>query len=309
LLLCETAGSSHLDAEDLAVFAAQLSALGLPARVAVGSVPENAGRNLQFDLAPLLADGALGPEDRLVVIAAEKLDDEALLRLRRLTGGRPTEATVFGSFERRQMALGARARLAYALGREPSIANLDAGNGRAVGPAPVFGVPAGAAREPAPPRLLLVSPALDEPMQAGMLAALGLRRSVQIAVLTDNRTKQAWVAANGRDLPVFQHGEALPLALARRTDICVFFAAPGRSYRLRTLLANLLVSGVAVLDGTPGHRLADETDGAIGAPVGLVGLEGFLQSEILPNLGRIRSHARASRAAAYTSSSVASHRP
>jgi hypothetical protein len=300
MLFCETAGGGGGDGEDLAIFASQLAALGLPARVATGSVPEKPGRNLQFDLAPRLADGGLRPGDGLALIAADRLDDAGLVRLRRLADGAEVSARAFGSFASRQIALGVRARLAYVLGREPELFELGPAAPDRRRPAPAFGVPRRAptsAEAGAPPRLLLVGPDLNDPLQAAALATLALRRKVRTTVLTDSRTKEAWTSARGRDSAFFQYGEALPLALAERADICVLFVGLGGSYRLQTLVANLLVAGAALLDGTAGHRLAQDNDAFIASPPSLPGLDGFLESEILPNLARIAEHVRGSRAA------------
>jgi hypothetical protein len=288
-----------VDFEDLAIFAGQLAALGLPARVSVGSVPENPGRNLQFDLAPLLADGGPGTGDSLVLLAADRLNDETLVRLRRLAGGAAIRAHAYGAFARRQTALGVRARLAYVLGHEPELCDTAPAEGDPRRPAPVFGVARPAAPQGGgPPRVLLVAPDMKDPLQAATLEAMALSRAHRVAVLTDSRAKQEWTAARGRGLPIYQLGEASPLALAARTDICVCFAPPGGSYRLHTLVANLLVAGGALLDGTPGHRLAGASDAFVPAPPGVVGLDDFLRAEILPNLARLREHTRASRAAA-----------
>ena len=56
-----------------------------------------------------------------------------------------------------------------------------------------------------------------------------------------------------------------------------------------------------LLDGTPGQVITKENDAFIPAPPGLPGLDSYLQGEILPNLARIGSHVRASRAAAAAS--------
>ena len=285
--------ASRGDGEDLAIFASQLAALGVPARVAAGSVPEKPGRNLQFDLAPRLADGGLRPGDGLALIAADRLDDAGLVRLRRLADGAEVSARAFGSFASRQTALGVRARLAYVFGREPEL--FDAASGRARRAparaglrraAPRAGVPEG---RRAAARLLLVGPDLNDPLQAAALAALALRRSVRTTVLTDSRTKEAWTSARGRDIPFFQYGEALPLALAERTDICVFFVGVGGSYRLQTLVANLLVvrRRAARRHRRPPAGAATTTPSSP-APPGLLGLDGFLDAEILPNLGQHR---------------------
>ena len=294
MLLCETTRDGLTAIEDLAIFAGQLAALGLPARIASGSVPEQASLNLQFDLAPLLHDGELGPRDALVLVGADQLTDEALVRLRRLAGDRPVTARAFGAFGRAQTRLGVRARLSYVLGREPEL--FDLGDPRRT--APAFGVRRGP-RQPAPrPRLLLVGPELADPHQAAVLLALAARRGLEVEVVTDSRSKQEWVAAHGRAVPVFAYGEAPPLALADRSDLAAVFGRAGGSYRLQVLVADLLVAGTPLLDGSAGHVNAAESDAFVAAPQGLVGLDGFLDAEILPNLAGIGEHVRDSRAAA-----------
>ena len=287
----------------LAIFVNQLAALGVPARVATGSVPENPGRNLQFDLAPHLTEARLSPDDGLVLLGAERLTDEALMRLRRLADGVEITVRAFGRFATHQTALGVRARLAYIFGREPELLDLASIHPHSRGPAPAFGVPRRSAQPwPAvkdrPPRLLLVGPDLKDPIQVAALLALSPHRSFRPFVLTNSQSKQDWIAAHGRDIPFFDYGEILPLALTERTDMCVFFGSPAGSYRLETLAANLLVAGTPLLDGSPGHRVANGSDAFIPAPPGILGLENFLRAEILPNLGQIADHVRRSRAAA-----------
>lgn len=293
MLLCETARDGRPAFEDLAIFAARLAALGLPARIAAASVPEHPSLNLQFDLAPLLHDGNLGPDDSLVLLAADHLADAGLARLRRLAAAGPVAARAFGDFARAQTALGVRARLSYVLGREPELFALGPGEH-----APAFGVPRPATVVPAAPRLLLVGPNLEDPAQAAVLRALAPRRGLRIAVVTDSRSKQAWIAANGHAVPVFAYGEAPPLALADRCELAVFFSRVAGSYRLRALMADLLVAGTPILDGSAGHANAARSDAVVPAPQGLVGLDGFLDAEILPNLAGIGANVRASRAAA-----------
>ncbi len=294
MLLCETARDGGPAFEDLAIFADRLAALGLPARIAARSVPEQPSLNLQFDLAPLLHDGDPGPGDTLVLLAADALDDAGLARLRRLAGAGPLESRAFGAFAHAQTALGVRARLSYVLGREPEL--LDLGTGSRI--APVFGVPREPVPRPAAPRLLLVGPDLRDPAQAAVLHALAPRRGLAVTVVTDSRSKREWIAANRHAVPVFAYGEAGPLTLADRCDLAVFFVRIEGSYRLQALAADMLVAGTPVLDGSAGHANAAESDAFVPAPRGLVGLDGFLDAEILPNLARIGENVAASRAAA-----------
>lgn len=295
MLLCETAREGGPAFEDLAIFADRLAALGLPARIAAAAVPEQPSLNLQFDLAPLLHDGEAGPGDTLVLLAADALDDAGLARLRRLAGaGGSLAARAFGAFARAQTALGVRARLSYVLGREPELFDLGAGSRTA----PVFGVPRDPVVRPAVPRLLLVGPDLRDPAQAAVLRALAPRRGLAVTVVTDSRSKREWIAENRHTVPVFAYGEAAPLTLADRSDLAVFFSRIEGSYRLQALAADMLVAGTPVLDGSAGHVNAADSDAFVPAPQGLVGLDGFLDAEILPNLARIGENVAASRAAA-----------
>ncbi|MFO1142948.1 MAG: hypothetical protein U1E59_11225 [Amaricoccus sp.] len=303
MLFCETTGGGVADADDLAVFANQLAALGLPARIAVGSIPEKPGHSLQFDLAPRLADAGLGAGDSLALLAADRLTDDALVRLRRLADGTEVAVRAFGCFARMQTTLGVRARLAYVLGREPELVDVSPSDPALYRPGPVFGVKRSDRRwrpQSEAPRVLVVGPDLKDPIQAAALLALAPHRRFRVAVVTSSQGKQDWIAAHGREIPFFHYGEVPPLDLAALADIGLFLSGTQGSYRLQMLAANLLVAGVPLLDGSPGHRIANESDGFIAAP-SLFGLDGFLHGEILPNLGGISEHVLASRAAAEVS--------
>ncbi len=295
---CEAAGTTARHLEDLAVFVSQLAALGLAAGVDTGGVPPDLTRNAQFDLLPWLCEGETGP---VVVTGAQTLPDTTLTRLRRMNG-RPCLA--FGAFESDQALIGARARLAFAFGQEPALYNTlgpPAGEQRPTD-APVFGVPR---RGPGvgSPRLLLIAPDLSDPGQAAALVALALSRQIRTAVLTDGKSKQDWAAAHGADIPFYHYGEILPFALAERVDICVCFAPARNGYRLRTLLANLAVSGAALIDGTRTHEIARQGDAFIRGPIDLGGIGAFVASDILPNLVQIGAHTRAAKQTALVSAS------
>jgi len=294
MLLCDTARDGSTAFEDLAIFAGQLAALGLPARIATRSVPESLSLSLQFDLAPLLHDGALGRGDALLLLGVDHLTDEALVRLRRFAAAGPVAARAFGAFARTQTALGVRARLSYVLGREPELFDLGPGERFA----PVFGIAPGAALPPpGAPRLLVVGPNLNDPVEAAMLQALAARRGLRVAVVTDSRSKKEWTTDHGRPFPVFAYGEAPPRTLAERCELAIFFGRIQGSYRLQVLAADLIAAGTPVLDGSAGHGNAAASDAFVPAPQRLVGLDGFLDAEVLPNLARIGEHVRTSRAA------------
>jgi hypothetical protein len=295
MLVCETAGSTAQDLEDLAVLASQLAALGVDARVHVASVPDGLPRNARFDLAPLLVDRPPGPDDRVLVTAAHRLTDDRLLAIRRLAGPEPVPATIVGAFPSRQGAVGARAKLSYVFGTDPEVVDLgpQARSGN-----PVFGVGRRRPRRDVPPRLLLVAPPLAEPTEARALLALALSSAHSLAVLTDGESKQAWLDVHGEAVPIYHFGEILPAALAARADIACVFAPMATSYRAQCLIANLVATGAALVDGTDGHELSAEIDAAIPGPPDLTHLPSFLGERILGNLARIGTQTAGSRAAA-----------
>lgn len=299
MIWCETGGEESQDLEELAVFVSQLDALGYPARVDHRSVPQGLRRNAQFDLAPFLADGAPGPEDQIVVVAAHRIADAKLAGFRRLARSQALPAVAFGLFGSRQAQISAKAKLSYVLGQDPEVVDL-AGDGHSSEEAgqncPVIGVPRmrGSAGRP---RLVLLEPDLQDARQASALIALSLSRKFEIAVVTDGKSKQAWISGNGAAIPFYHYGEALPLALAERFDVLASFRSLQKNYRLQTLAANLTVSGAALLDGSEGHSIAKGNDAFIRGPVDLSDLGSFVTSEILPNLAVIGAHVRGSAAA------------
>jgi hypothetical protein len=294
MLCCETGGAGLHEFEDLAVFVSQLNAAGATARISVGSVPEGLPRNAQFDVAPYLFDGVPGADDRVLVLGAGRLTDRGLARLRRL-GAAGAQCLALGPFAGPQAAIGASARLSYVFGRDPRLHD-------PVGPAfgndprcdcPVIGV-AGARRPGPVPRLLLIAPDLSDASQWRPLLSLGLSRALRVAVLTDGKSKEDWIAARGTDIPFYHYGEILPASLAALTDLCVSFTALPSTYRVRCLIANLAVAGAGLVDGTPEHTIARAAPAFIRGPVDLAGLAPFLQSEVLPNLPSIAREVAAS---------------
>ncbi|WP_299652891.1 glycosyltransferase [uncultured Jannaschia sp.] len=305
MLFCDTCGTETRDLEDLAVFASQLSAAGIRARIQFASIPTDLGRNLQFDLARYLTDRLPGPGDHVVLLASHRLTDAKLVALRRLSGD-ATRCTAFGTYPTRQAAIGLRAKLSYVFGSEPELHDLtnDGWSGGAGSRGPVFGMPR-RGKVPARPRLLLVEPDLADPREAAGVVALALSQRLQVTILTNGRAKRGWQTTNGTEVPVFHYGEVLPVDLAERVDICATFTPLLGNYRLQCLVANLGRSGVPLLDATPGHAIASDLELFVRAPVDTVTLAPFLEAEILPNRAEIGRRTAGSRTAACFAPEVA----
>ncbi len=293
MIWCDTGGGEVAHIEDLAVFVAQLNAAGFAAAMDARAVAGPWGRSLQFDLAPWLREGPAAPGDRLAVIAAQQLGEARLAGMRHLAGGAGLACTAFGSFASRQAAIGAQARLAFALGCEPDVIDLATHHDQKwLGfDAPRIGV-ARPLPEDGVPSVLLVGPPLQDPRDGAALIGLSLMSSLRIAVLTDGKTKQAWTEAQGHAIPFYQYGEVPPASIAHRVHALALFEPFQKSYRLQSLRANVAVSGGVLLDCAQGHPIAAEDEAFVRAPVDLAGLGAFLASEILPNLARIGAHVR-----------------
>jgi hypothetical protein len=287
--------------EDLAVFASQLEGWGLRAVVHVRSVPEGLSRNVQFDLAPRLRDQPPAPDDRLVILAAERLEDHKLVAWRRLAGDGPRPCIAFGRFANRQSVVATTAKLSYVLGRDPEIVDLNTIGSVAgdVGPsAPVFGVPRRGRADVARPRLLVVGPDLGDGRHVAGLEALAVSRTLSAAVLTDGQSKADRLAVHGVGPPFYHYGEILPASLAERVDVCALFVPLQKNYRLHCLVANLAVAGATLLDCTRDHGIAATSDAFLRGPSEPAALMPFLTTDILPNRRALGEHVRTSTAAA-----------
>lgn len=290
---CETGGETPRDYDALALFVAQLAAAGAPAVVDSRGVPDGLSRYVQFELAPYLREGPPEGRDTVVVVGAHRLTDGRLARLRRLAGPSGRRVVALGAFETRQAVTGVKARLSYVFGQDPVTRE----SGEEGGDWPDFGV-APRVDTAARPRLLLLAPDLGERAQASALMALALSPRLDVAVLTDGKSKQEWQAAHGAEIPFYQFAEATPASLAARIDICVAFGSFAQNPRARALIANLALGGATLIDATPGHAGARASDAFVRGPLDLLALGPFISAEILPNLRRIAERVRGSRFAA-----------
>lgn len=310
MLYCDVARQDDAAFDDLVVFVDQLNAAGRPARLGPRSVPGDAVRSHRFDAAPHLGRTTPAADDMLVLLGADAPDDGGLALLHRTaaraagadaeTGAPPDAAPCYalGRFETEQARVGARARLSYALGREPVVERLADPAQRG----PVFGVasPAGRAGGDDVPTVLIAGPRLEDPDEGRALRSLAVTGAaagggrMRVVVLTDGRSKADWRARHGDVVAVYRHGEALPASLARRVAVLAAFSAPADSYRHACLVANLVVAGAALIDCTDDHALARGSDAFVRGPLDIAGLGAFLRDAIVPNLDEIGRAVRAS---------------
>ncbi|WMT92615.1 hypothetical protein [Pelagibacterium sp. H642] len=161
---------------------------------------------------------------------------------------------------------------------------------------PVFGVAVDPApRRDARPTVLLIGPDLKQEAQANALLSLHASLTYRIVVLTDGRSKQSWTERFGHEVSIFHYSELVPAAMASLADLALVFVPPTSSYRSQALLANLAVSGVPLVDCSPGWLHLDYAAPMLQGPPDLTAVAGFLAGEIMSSLDVIGRQASLSK--------------
>ena len=301
MLLCDTASVAADAIDTLSVFVWQARGCGVPMAIHRHSLPPNLSTSQLYDIAPLVTEVSPNGVDGLVVIGVEAISDNVLRRIRRLTGGVPVPTMAYGIFETPQQRVGATARLAYALGTEPEIRDVEELPGLPISSAPVFSCDFRAMRirHPHKPRVAFILPNLEAPGVAGAVRTVAASHALDTAVITNGRNKSAWIEKLGGRAEVWHLGELTPRAFAARFDIALLCDKPMRWYRYQALLANLVGKGAALVDVTDDRHWAALPDGIIGGHLDGVTLVTWLQQELVPALDELSEAQAASKLRAF----------
>ena len=286
--------------DSLLLFAALLAERGHRVVIDEDAFPAAVERSQRYEAAPFLADPSeVGPR-AVLVLGAEELSHETLGRLRTLDLPQDAPVVALGTFADHQAEVGARARIAYALGREPRLVDLAA----TLGPAfPVSGVyplvapERGAAKPPArTPELFVFLPSegLDEPGVLPLLAALDNVPDFRLSVVLPGVAKDRLKRTRHATLNVFAYSELVPSALARRADVAAFFGSGVPGERMAVFALDMMAAGKAVIDCTEGGDFEAAGAPVIRGPAELAALPNFLDFSVLPNLSAIGRAARES---------------
>lgn len=287
------------------IFAQSLRQAGIAAALDDRTLPDDLNRNHKYDLATLAVTSAtVPPSGAILLLGAGDVSDATLSTLRGYALGPDRPVMALGRFDTRQARLGAGARLAYAIGREPELLDLaelqpDPLIAGAMAPLlaardPSRGADTGSAPTQCRPRVLVVLPGelAEDPDNAAALTELGANRQISAGLVTSANGKTA-VAARlngpGTPGPVFAYGELPPATLAERADIVVVLGAGSPGMRIGQLCAELLAAGGVVIDGTDTASLMAAGAPIVRGPTMLAALPGFFEHEILPQLAAIRA--------------------
>jgi hypothetical protein len=291
VILIEAGQATDRGFESKLLFAAMLTERGHRIVIDEATLPPEADRHCKYEAAPFLADMAETPPASVLLIGAEDIATETLLRLRALPA--TVGVTALGRFPDHQAEIGARTKLAYALGREARVVDLATIMGdqlAAVGLCPL----AAPDRPPAPvpartPDLLLYLPAdwLEEPHLLPLLATLDNMPDFRLSVVTSGQAKDHVKRTRHAALDIFSVAELSPAALARRADVAAIFGEGIPGERMAVLAIDMLAGGRTVIDGTLDAALDRTGAPVVRGPTEPAALPAFLAASVLPNLAAI----------------------
>jgi len=290
-------GDRAFDAK--AIFAAQLSAHGHLIAIDDSILPDDLDRHRKYEAAPFLASIDKAEISQVLVIGAEQIENETLLKLREYGISSEVPVSATGRFENHQALLGAQSRLAYALGREPRIVDLSTVQSAAL---PVTAVSPLAASGVAPlqpirrdvPELFVFLPLdlADEPATIQVLAAMDNMAGFRLNIVAPAKGKELIRASRYSQLCVYSYSEVSPVALAQRADVAAFFGDSVPGERMAIFALELMGAGKVVIDATVPAVFEQAGAPALRGPEELAALPPYLEHSVFSNLDAIGEHVR-----------------
>lgn len=294
MILVDAGSLDERSFDDMILFASQLTEHGHRAIVDEATLPEDASRAQRYDAAPYLADPGAVEISRAVIIGAESLADDTLLRLRPHLAESTAPVAAIGRFSSRQGVIAAETRLAYAFGREARVVDLSALRPGplpvpAVSPLAISAAPERPADRRSPLELFVFLPEerLEEPSTLALLAAMDNVPLLRLNVLTSAKAKERIAASRHTQLSIYRYAELLPRVLGRLADLAAFYGEGIPGERMAAFALELMGSGKPVIDAT--EKAAFRSSGApvLRGPSELAALLPFIEGTVLPNLEEI----------------------
>ncbi|WP_347312281.1 glycosyltransferase [Defluviimonas sp. SAOS-178_SWC] len=278
--------------------ATQLAARGHQVVLDDRTRPEKLERYQKYEAAAFLADLEAVTLTRVVLIGAESVVQETMMALRGMRLGADVTVSVTGRFGDRQSAIAARAKVAYAIGREPDIVDLAALQGPPLVANAIS--PLAAAPTPEPPerlpQLFVVLPleALDDPQTLPILSAVDNLPDYRLNVILPGKGKEQVKASRHAGLTVFGYSELSPAAFARLADIAAFFGDGVPGERMAAFALDLMRSGRVAIDCTSGGGFLTGGAPVLRGPEEIAALANYIQHTVLVNRREIGRQAQKS---------------
>ena len=279
------------------IFAEQLTARGFRACIEAEYLPEDAGRGRIYEAARFLVDPAEHTAEAVFVLGAEEIDDLLLASLRQKQLGADVPVVATGRFQSQQSYTGAKARLAYALGREAKVIDLTDLQPRTMLPSAISPLVA-EMRPVARPvggritvTVVLGSMELDSHETLSCLSRMSNQGRYDLQLVVSGAQNEAIKASPFNDLPTILFTDLSPLTLANATDILAMFGQGIAGVRMAALAVELIAAGGVAIDCTEDEVLMTSGAPALIGPKSLLALDGYLGGKLLGNITHIAEQA------------------
>lgn len=292
MILIEAGERTDRNFDAKLLLATQLAARGHRVVLDDRTLPDRIERYQKYEAAPFLADLDQVALSRVIIIGAESVGQDTLIALRNRRIASDIPVFVVGRFADPQASIAARAKVAYALGREPDLVDL----ARLQGPtlvataiSPLAAAPVIRAASGETPRLFVVLPqeALDDPLVLPLLSAMDQLRGFRLSVVLPGKGREQVKATRHAGLTVFGISELSPSTFAARADIAAFFGDGVPGERMAAFALDLMRSGRVVIDCTTASGFVTAGAPAVRGPEDLGALANYVQHTVLVNRDQI----------------------
>lgn len=299
MILIDAGENSDRGFDAKLILASQLSARGHAVAIDESTLPELPDIAQKYQAVSFLADRADIAPSHFLLTGADSIDPETLLRLQSCRLGPGCAVWAVGRFPDRQSILTARSKLAFVLGREAQILDLN-GPGHqplfspAISPMLASG-PAPAAPRTRPALFVILSPeALADAGTVATLAHMDQQSGYRLALILTERDEALTQHPLRLDMPIYLAGDLPPTVFAGLADIAAFLGDDFPSERLAVLALEMMQGGRVVIDCTASSALLATGAPALRGPETLAALPAYIQQTILANIDEIGRFVRKS---------------
>lgn len=297
MILLESGKRNSRSFDAKILFAMQLAHRGYDVVIDENAIPDDIDRHQKCEAAPFLTNLEESEISGLILIGAENISDETLAGLRSLELDSAATVAATGRFGSYQGLVGSSSKIAYAIGLEPTVVDLND-----LQKQPLFGssiAPLTATRVKSKPtaeknvELFVYVPAdwLDDPLTLPALARLHQFNGFNLSIVITGAGKDQIRTSSHSDLNVYGLTELSPSTFAKIADAAAFFGDGVPGERMANFALDLMRSGGALIDCTSSASFAERGAPALRGPqdIGALGL--YFENTVAPNLPEIARQA------------------
>ncbi len=292
MILLESADKEARSTHRRLIFAVQLAARGHRIAISSASIEGTLSVHQRYQIAPFLADDPDISPDQVVVLADGPLSASLLARLKSYVFEPMVVVTALGRFFDQQARIDCQNRLAYALGREPHMVDLNDLQSLPLLPDSLMPLAGLQLEKPVPGHrhrltIALAPDALKQPDVQAALVTLGYMGSLAVTIVTSPSQKAQLLDTLPVSIRVSEIDELSPTTLAQQSDIAVLYGAAVVDEHLGAFALDMMMSGRVVIDATAEATLAGRGAPVLRGPEIVTAILPYLQDTVLPHTSEI----------------------